>query len=224
MWVGFNYAFSRQAWSFWSAQVLAHEVRPRIGRPRQQGQAGGIGSMAYEAMARNCSEKKLNSGKIAATLARAGQIVQRKSIDEREQTLVTEENPPSSLLGRSQLENLHLGHRSTNRSQPPQCAEEYRAQDRERKGPRQAQRGEDRCNFKPRRTDHTKKEHRPTGADSGHGGGPPVLSPWSVPTGELTPWPPQHRSKPTGAMRRGAPGRKPTGGRPAYGATPSNTA
>ena len=53
---------------------------------------------------------------------------------------------------------------------------------------------------------------------------PPVLSPWSISTGELTPWPPQHRSKPTAAMRRGAPGRKPTGGRPAYGATPSNTA
>ena len=71
------------------AQVLAHEARPRIGRPRQQGQAGGIGSMAYEGMARNCSEKNLNSGKIAATL-------------------------------------------------------------------------------KPRRTDHTEEEHRPTGADSNH--------------------------------------------------------
>ena len=52
-------------------QVLAHEARPRIGRPREQGRAGGIGSMAYEARARNCSEKKLNSGKIAATLSRA---------------------------------------------------------------------------------------------------------------------------------------------------------
>src|SRR5208337_3358364 len=102
--------------------------------------------MAYEIMARNCSEKNLNSGKIAATLSRAGQIIHRKSIDQREQTLITEENPP------------------------------------------------------------------------------PVLSPWSIPTGELTPWPPQHRSKPTAAMRRGAPGRKPTRGKPAYGATPSNTA
>ena len=43
MWVGFNYAFSRQAWSFRSAQVPAHEARPRIGLPRQQGQAGDIG-------------------------------------------------------------------------------------------------------------------------------------------------------------------------------------
>jgi len=98
--------------------VLAHEVWPRIGRPRQRGQAGGIGSMAYEAMARNCSEKNLNLGKITATLSRAGQIIQRKSIDQREQTLVTEENPPSS-LGRSQPENLHRGLRSTDRSQPP---------------------------------------------------------------------------------------------------------
>src|SRR5208337_2182817 len=96
--------------------------------------------MAYEIMARNCSEKNLNSGKIAATLSRAGQIIHRKSIDQREQTLVTEENPPSSLLGRSQLENLHRGHRSTDRSQPPQCPEEHRAQNREGKGPRKAQR------------------------------------------------------------------------------------
>ena len=44
---------------------------------------------------------------------------------------------------------------------------------------------------------------------------PPVLSPWSIPTGELTPWPPQHRSKPTVAMPRRAPGRKPRGERPA---------
>jgi len=44
--------------------------------------------MAYEIMARNCSEKNLNSGKIAATLSRAGQIIKRKSIDQREQTLV----------------------------------------------------------------------------------------------------------------------------------------
>ena len=42
-------------------------------------------------------KKGLNSGKITATLSRAGQIIQRKSIDQREQTLVTEENPPSSL-------------------------------------------------------------------------------------------------------------------------------
>ena len=55
--------------------------------------------MAYEIMARNCSEEKLNSGKIAATLTRAGQIIQRKSIDQREQTLVTEENPrPLSMV------------------------------------------------------------------------------------------------------------------------------
>ena len=54
--------------------MLAREARPRIGRPRQQGRAGGIDSMACEAMARNCSEKKLNSGKITATLSRAGQI------------------------------------------------------------------------------------------------------------------------------------------------------
>ena len=47
--------------------------------------------MAYEAMARNCSEKNLNSGKIAATLTRAGQIIQRKSIDQREQTQTIEE-------------------------------------------------------------------------------------------------------------------------------------
>src|SRR5271166_1161356 len=33
-----------------AAQVLAHESWPRIGRPRQQGRAGGIGSMAYEIM------------------------------------------------------------------------------------------------------------------------------------------------------------------------------
>ena len=71
--------------------MLAHESWPRIGRPRQQGQAGGIGSMAYEAMARNCSEKKLNSGKITATLSRAGQIIQGKSIDQREQTQTIEE-------------------------------------------------------------------------------------------------------------------------------------
>ena len=79
-----------------------------------------------------------------ATETRAGQIVMGKSIDQREQTLITEENPPSF---------------------------------------------------------------------SG-----------SIPTGELTPWPPQHRSKPTAAMRRGAPGRKRRGERPAYGATPSSTA
>ena len=40
-----------------AAQVLAQEVRPRIWRPRQQGRAGGIGCMAYQTMARNCSEK-----------------------------------------------------------------------------------------------------------------------------------------------------------------------
>src|SRR5208337_1210658 len=111
----FHCAFSRPAQSFRSAQVLAREARPRIGRPRQQGRAGGIGSTACEVMARNCSEKKLNSGKITATLSRAGQIIQRKSIDQREQTLVTEENP-CLFLGRSQLENLHRGHRSTDRS------------------------------------------------------------------------------------------------------------
>ena len=36
-------------------------------------------------------EKKLNSGKIAATLSRAGQIIHRKSIDQREQTQTIEE-------------------------------------------------------------------------------------------------------------------------------------
>ena len=74
-----------------TAQVLAHESWPRIGRPRHQGRAGGIGCMAYQTMARNCSEKKLNSGKIAASLSRAGQIIQRKSIDQREQTQTIEE-------------------------------------------------------------------------------------------------------------------------------------
>ena len=71
--------------------MLAHESWPRIGRPRQQGRAGGIGSMAYEIMARNCSEKKLNSGKIAATLGRTGQIIRKKSMDQREQTQTIEE-------------------------------------------------------------------------------------------------------------------------------------
>jgi len=71
--------------------VLAHEARARIGRPRQQRQASGIGDMAYEIMARNCSEKNLNSGKIAATLGRAGQIIQIKSIDQQEQTQTIEE-------------------------------------------------------------------------------------------------------------------------------------
>ncbi len=52
---------------------------------------GGIGYMAYETMARNCSERNLNSRKIAATLSRAGQIIQRKSIDQREQTQTIEE-------------------------------------------------------------------------------------------------------------------------------------
>ena len=51
------------------------------------------------------------------------------------------------------------------REQPPGTLEE----------PKKFQRGEDRCNFKPRRTDHTEKEHRPTGADSDHGGEPPRL-------------------------------------------------
>ena len=31
-----------------------------------------------------------------------------------------------------------------------------------------SQRGENRCNFYPRRTDHTQEEHRPAGADSVH--------------------------------------------------------
>ena len=48
---------------FRSEQVLAHEVWPRIGRPRQQGQAGGIGSVAYEAIAGNCSEKNSTPGR-----------------------------------------------------------------------------------------------------------------------------------------------------------------
>jgi hypothetical protein len=43
--------------------MLAHEARPRIGRPREQGRAGGIGSMAYEIMARNCSEKTSTRGR-----------------------------------------------------------------------------------------------------------------------------------------------------------------
>ena len=34
--------------------------------------------------------------------------------------------------------------------------------------PKKSQLGEDRCNFKPRRTDHTEEEHRPTRADSNH--------------------------------------------------------
>ena len=38
--------------------------------------------MVYEIMARNCSEKNLNSGKIAAILSPAGQIIHRKSIDQ----------------------------------------------------------------------------------------------------------------------------------------------
>ncbi len=71
--------------------MLAHEARPRIGRPRQQGQTGVIGSMAYEIMARNYSEKNLNAGKITATSSRAGQIIQSKSIDQREQTQTIEE-------------------------------------------------------------------------------------------------------------------------------------
>ena len=33
MWVGYSYASSRQSWSFRSKQMLAHEARPRIGRP-----------------------------------------------------------------------------------------------------------------------------------------------------------------------------------------------
>ena len=41
---------------------------------------------------------------------------------------------------------------------------------------KKSQRGEDRCNFKPRQPDHTEKEYRPTGADSDHGGEPPVFS------------------------------------------------
>jgi hypothetical protein len=42
---------------------------------RFSGEAGGIGCMDYEIMVSNCSENKLNSGKIAATLSRAGQII-----------------------------------------------------------------------------------------------------------------------------------------------------
>ena len=48
-------------------------------------------TVSYEIMARNSSEKNLNSGKIAATLGRAGQIIQRKSIDQQEQTQTIEE-------------------------------------------------------------------------------------------------------------------------------------
>ena len=58
-----NSRFSRQSGVRSLSQVLAHEARPRIGRPRQEGRAGGIGSMAYEIMARNYSEKNLNSGR-----------------------------------------------------------------------------------------------------------------------------------------------------------------
>src|SRR5271157_3421669 len=47
--------------------------------------------MAYEAMVSNCSEKNLNSGKIGATLGRAGQIIRKRSIDQREQTQTIEE-------------------------------------------------------------------------------------------------------------------------------------
>src|SRR5208283_4285313 len=47
--------------------------------------------MAYETMARNCSEKISTRGEITATLGRAGQIIQRKSIDQREQTQTIEE-------------------------------------------------------------------------------------------------------------------------------------
>ena len=58
--------------------------------------------------------------------------------------------PPVLSPGRSQLENLHRGHRSTDRSQPPQCPEEHRAENREGKGPRQAQRHQTRVD----RRDH----------------------------------------------------------------------
>jgi len=47
--------------------------------------------MAYEIMARNCPERNLDSGKIAATLSRAGQIIKRKCIDHREQTQTIDE-------------------------------------------------------------------------------------------------------------------------------------
>jgi len=42
--------------------------------------------MAYEIMARNSSEKNLNSGRIAATSARANQIIFEKGIDHRQKT------------------------------------------------------------------------------------------------------------------------------------------
>ncbi len=45
------------------AQALANEARARIGLPRQQGQAGGIGYMACEIMARNCSKKISTRGR-----------------------------------------------------------------------------------------------------------------------------------------------------------------
>ena len=95
--------------------MLAHEARPRIGRPREQGRAGGIGSMAYEARARNCSEKKLNSGKIAATLSRAGQIIQSKSIDQREQTQTIEETISNHGEHREHGEGEHTRCRKTRR-------------------------------------------------------------------------------------------------------------
>src|SRR5208337_4610319 len=88
---------------------------------------------------------------------------------------------------------------------------------------KKSQLGEDRCNFKPRRTDHTEEEHRPTGADSDHGGEPPSF-PWSIPTGEPTAWPPQHKSKPTASMPRRAPGPGPRGESPASSSTQSHTA
>jgi hypothetical protein len=71
--------------------------------------------MAYEARARNCSEKKLNSGKIAATLSRAGQIIHRKSIDQREQTQTIEETISNHGEHREHGEGEHTRCRKTRR-------------------------------------------------------------------------------------------------------------
>jgi hypothetical protein len=71
--------------------------------------------MAYEARARNCSEKKLNSGKIAATLSRAGQIIHRKSIDQREQTQAIEEMISNHGEHRAHGEGEHTRCRKTRR-------------------------------------------------------------------------------------------------------------
>jgi hypothetical protein len=91
-------------------------------------------------MARNFSGKISELLKITATLALAGQIITEK---EHRPTGADSDRrgeiPPHFLLGRSQLENLHHGDRSTNRSQP-RFAEKHRAAKRQRESPRTAQR------------------------------------------------------------------------------------